>query len=280
MAGNFQETIPVQHLFRALDQKLIQLLQSLQPTDWQRPTIAGKWTVKDVVAHLLDGNIRALSIQRDRYFGEKAPQKPDYQALVSWLNALNADWVKAMQRVSPNVLVLLHEWTGPLTCDYFESLDPAKQAVFPIDWAGESESLNWMHLAREYTEKWHHQQQIRDALAKQGIMGDEFFSPFIATYMKGMPNQLKSHNAKPGTIIQITITGQVSYDFYFMKTASHWEEIDDPMSHYNTLISIPRDIAWKLFSKNIRPGSVRARISISGDIPLGEKAIEMVSVMA
>jgi len=33
-----------------------------------------------------------------------------------------------------------------------------------VDWAEEMESKNWMAIAREYTEKWLHQQQIRDAI--------------------------------------------------------------------------------------------------------------------
>jgi hypothetical protein len=61
--------IIVKHLFKPLDDQLILLLESLSPEDWNKPTIAKQWTIKDVAAHLLDGNIRTLSIQRDRYFG-------------------------------------------------------------------------------------------------------------------------------------------------------------------------------------------------------------------
>ena len=33
--------------------------------DWNRPTVAGAWTVRDVAAHLLDGDLRRLSLERD-----------------------------------------------------------------------------------------------------------------------------------------------------------------------------------------------------------------------
>jgi hypothetical protein len=162
MANSDQIPLDVRHLFKSLDEKLIALLESLSKEDWDRQTVAVKWKVKDVVSHLLDGNLRTLSIQRDGYYGEKPVGLHDFQELVNWLNRLNADWVKATRRLSPEVLIFLHKATGQIVSDYFASLDPWEEAVFSVDWAGESTSLNWMHLAREYSEKWHHQQQIRE----------------------------------------------------------------------------------------------------------------------
>ena len=59
----------VTHLLPVLNEKLITLLRSLTPEEWQLPTIARLWTVKDVAAHLLDGNIRSLSLLRDGWWG-------------------------------------------------------------------------------------------------------------------------------------------------------------------------------------------------------------------
>ena len=50
------------HLFPALDARLIDLLRSLSPDDWERQTIAPKWTVKDVAAHLLDTQLRTAVV--------------------------------------------------------------------------------------------------------------------------------------------------------------------------------------------------------------------------
>jgi len=183
--------IDVRHLFRPLDDRLIVLLQSLDAADWDRPTAARLWTVKDVAAHLLDGNIRLLSIQRDRYYGEAPPASPSFEDLVGWLNGLNADWVKASRRISPGVLILLHRLTNDLVNAWYESLDLYEEAVFAVSWAGETRSLNWMHLAREYTEKWHHQQQIREATGRDGIMTREFFFPMIDTFLRGLPYTLR-----------------------------------------------------------------------------------------
>ena len=52
-------------LFEPLDDELLTLLRSLPREDWRRATIAGAWTVRDVVAHLLDTPLRRLSFVRD-----------------------------------------------------------------------------------------------------------------------------------------------------------------------------------------------------------------------
>jgi hypothetical protein len=117
------EPIAVKHLFKPLDDKLITLLESLNSDDWNRQTVAKAWKVKDVVSHLLEGNIRTLSMQRDKYYNEEPPAINSYTDLVNWLNLLNADWIKASKRISPDVLILLHKVTGGLTTQYYESLD-------------------------------------------------------------------------------------------------------------------------------------------------------------
>ena len=54
-------------LFLPLQHELTSLLRSLAPEDWQRPTVAGAWRVKDIVTHLLDSDLRRLSLNRDGY---------------------------------------------------------------------------------------------------------------------------------------------------------------------------------------------------------------------
>lgn len=162
-----QPLIPTLHLFPLLDNKLITLLQSLSDRDWQLPTRAKLWTVKDVASHLLDGNLRTLSISRDKYFGESTSGINNYKDVVSFLNRLNADWITATKRLSPATLIELLAFSGKRYHDHLSTLDSFSKAVFPVAWAGEAESKNWFHISREYTEKWHHQQQIREVVINQ-----------------------------------------------------------------------------------------------------------------
>ncbi len=85
------EIIETIELYPILDEKLVELLESLSPEEWNAPTIAGKWTVKDVAAHILDGcYLRRLSIHRDGYIGEK-PENVNSR-ISSSLLSLSSSW--------------------------------------------------------------------------------------------------------------------------------------------------------------------------------------------
>jgi uncharacterized protein (TIGR03083 family) len=266
-------------LLRIIDKKLIDLLKSLSHDEWQRQTVAKLWKVKDVVAHLLDGNVRILSMLRDKHRAE-SPDIKSYQDLLDYLNGLNADWVKAMRRVSPEMLILLHEATGKEFCDYYASLNPLDTAQFSVAWAGESESKNWMHIAREYTEKFLHQQQIRDAVGKPGIMTREFFYPFIDILILALPYTYRDVAADNGTLLKLNVTGEIGGSWFLTRENNTWQLSKDNPKAPTSEISINPDDAWKLFSKSIRPEQIKHKVSIEGNEKLGEIALTMVSVMA
>ncbi|HTJ50538.1 MAG TPA: maleylpyruvate isomerase N-terminal domain-containing protein [Cyclobacteriaceae bacterium] len=114
------------HLFPTVDRMLIELLHSLTEKEWNKPTIAKLWTVKDIVSHLLDGGLRALSASRDNFFGEKAENINSYSDLVSFLNKLNMEWTNATKRLSPQVLTSLLEITNKQYAEHLATLNPFK----------------------------------------------------------------------------------------------------------------------------------------------------------
>lgn len=272
--------IPLVHKLPALDRLLIELLESLEPHEWNHQTVAKLWTVKDVAAHLLDGNIRILSGLRDDYTGETADINT-YQDLVDFLNRLNADWVKAMRWVSPNMLITLLKITGPQYCQYYASVDPHVTAKFSVAWAGETVSKNWMHIAREYTEKFLHQQQIRDAVDRPGLMTSEWFYPFLDVCMMALPHTLRNTSAQEGTTLKVTVSGNGGGDWVVRCNSGRWSFVQvETISTPKTSITIDGADAWKMFSKSIRPDSILDRIQIKGDKDLAQVALSMVSFMA
>lgn len=159
--------ILVADLFPDVCRRLVELLRSLSPDEWHRPTVSSRRTVKDVASHLLDGSLRRLSMQRDGYRPADGRSQPQAnEPLTDFLNRLNDEWETGTRRLSPAVLVGLIEWADVQLADLFRSLDPHGPALFPVAWAGEDESRDWMDVARDYTEKWHHTQQSRSRFAR------------------------------------------------------------------------------------------------------------------
>src|SRR6267378_3247889 len=170
------------HLFPKLDGMLIELLCSLEPEDWEKQTVSPKWKVKDVAAHLLDTPLRGVSIGRDTYLAEN-PGINSASDLAAFINRLNQEGVNVYRRLSPAVLIALMEVATRSLAELHASRDPYAMAPYGVSWAGEEKSANWFDTAREFTERWHHQQQIRLAVSKPGIMTREFYYPVLDCFL-------------------------------------------------------------------------------------------------
>jgi len=267
------------HLFRPLNDKLVGLLKSLSASDWDKKTVAGDWTVKDVTAHLLDGSMRFIAIHRDQ-----ATLKPDrelhnYGDVVSYLNQLNADWVRAMKRVSPRQLIDLHIATHEDYICGLESLPPHGPAMFSVAWAGEEVSANWFHIARDFTEKWHHQQQIRHAVNSQGILTAEYYKPVLDTFMRALPFRYKNVAAPDGTGIRVIVESPIEGSWHFLKSGNVWTQTQET-ERADVTVSIPAEISWQLFTKAVRYADVKGLIGITGDESLAMPLLQMITVMA
>lgn len=268
-------------LFSQIDGELINLLKSLSLDDWDRPTVAPLWKVKDVAAHLLDGNIRGISILRDSFFGVKAEGLDSYQDMVGFLNKLNADWVNAFKRASPASLIELLEFTGKKYCEIISNLNPFEEAPFSVAWAGEEKSFNWFHIAREYTEKWHHQQQIRLAVSREeDLYCKKYYWPYLETSMRALPHHYRDIKGRSGDLISFTITGDGGGTWLLYSNGDNWsliEECDNkPVAH----VEIDGTVAWRIFTKGIKKSDAQANVVISGKTDLGEKIFDMLAVMA
>src|SRR5215467_2308671 len=205
-----QQTEPLKpiltaHLFSKVDGLLLELLRSLTPEDWERQTVSLKWKVKDVAAHLLDTPLRGLSIGRDGYI-PPAPKLDSPVALGAFINRLNQEGVTVYRRLSPAVLISLMEVACKELAEYHAGRNPHAMAPYGVSWAGEEKSANWFDTAREYTERWHHQQQIRlatDGLENPcaGIMTRELYNPVLDCFMLALPFTYRNVSAAPGTAI-------------------------------------------------------------------------------
>ncbi|MFZ1749429.1 MAG: maleylpyruvate isomerase N-terminal domain-containing protein [Saprospiraceae bacterium] len=256
------------------------LLSDLSPEDWQRQTLAPQWKIKDVAAHLLDGNLRALSMLRDGYFDKQTPETDSYSDLVRYLNTLNADWVRAAKRLSPRVIIDMHRLSFKEYIDFLKTLHPEEQAVFSVAWAGEQESKNWFHIAREYTEKWHHQQQIRYAVGNESVlMTDEYFIPYLDTSLRALPHHYRDVSGDTGDVIKFTFTGASDKSWY-LYYGEKWELGDDMKEPCKCEVKIDDQVAWRIFTKGIDRAEAIRRSEIVGQQVLGLKIFDMMAVMA
>ena len=267
-------------LFPQLGDRLIMLLRGLEPDDWHRATVCADWSVRDIATHLLDSALRRLSFERDGHPPGSGSAPEDYAGLVELLNELNAQWVTAAKRLSPQVLTDLLEFIEPQLAAHLESLDPQAKATFAVDWAGESESEIWFDVARELTERWHHQQQIRLAVAAPPLVEPHLSEPVFDTFVRALPHRYREVEAAAGTALALEIRGEQSYRYVLEHQAGAWQLFKGSIGNPETVVAVDEEPAWLMFSKGINGAEARERAEILGDSSLAEPFFGILGVMA
>lgn len=276
---NTLEPILCAHLLRTVDEKLIQLLRSLTPDEWDLQTVAPAWKVRDVAAHLLDTPLRKLSLVRDSCFVEAVHIRSP-QDLAAMVNRLNREGVTVYRRLSPPVLIDLMQTACEQSARLHESLDPFAPAAFAVSWAGEAVSLNWFDTARELTERWHHQQQIRLATNRPGIMTPDLYHPVLDCFVRGLPFLYRDVDAPEGTAILLEISGECGGRWFLAREAPGWVLRKEVVGDFAAHVTIPQDLAWRLFTKGIDRDTASVQVEILGDRRLGEKILHLTSIVA
>jgi uncharacterized protein (TIGR03083 family) len=267
----------VLELFPEVRAAMLELLNGLSAEEWARPTVCAGWCVKDIAQHLLAGDMGILSRRRDSY---TPPGKPieSWNDLVALINRLNESWTAATRRLSPRVLCDLLAWAGPQVEGFFATLDPHAIGV-PVNWASEEPAPNWLDLAREYTERWHHQQQIRDAVGRPSLTQRRFLAPVLETFVHALPRTYRDVPAPEGTAVQLTISGEADGQWFVLRENAGWKlyvEVDTPPAASVTLDA--RD-AWRLFTKGLNKAEARSRAVLAGDPHLAERMLETIAIL-
>ena len=267
------------HLFPRIEARLIELLRSLRAEEWQAQTVSARWKVKDVVAHLLDTQLRKLSLVRDSCVPELPAGGSPFD-LAGLINRLNGEGVTVYGRLSPPILIELMELASRQSAEFHQSLDPFAEAAFPVSWAGEEVSRNWFDTAREFTERWHHQQQIRLATGRPGIMTPELYHPVLDCFLRALPQTYRSVPAENGTLLRVDIVGDCGGTWRLLRAPDCWRLVAASPIVPECRVSIPQEIAWRIFTKGIDRAAAETQVWVEGDRRLAEHVLSMVAIVA
>jgi len=163
---------------------------------------------------------------------------------------------------------------------FHESLDPFAPATFNVSWAGEETSPNWFDTARELTERWHHQQQIRLATNRPGIMTPDLYHPVLDCFVRGLPHLFRDVHAPAGTTLLLDISGECGGQWFLSRGPARWDFVDRPSADLASRVTIAQEVAWRIFTKGIDRNSARAQVQIEGNRSLGEKILSLTAIVA
>lgn len=257
-------------LFPPLLDELLETLRLLDAAAWERPTIAGGWRVRDVAAHLLDGDLRKLSVCRDGHrlaFASPIRSDRDLRHLV---NDLNASGVAFAARLSTTVIVDLLQHAGAQVSALVSALPMHAPSIFAVSWAGEVVSENWMDAGREYTERWHHQAQIRDAVGLPLLLAPRWFEPLLEFSVRALPVAYGRVEAAAGTHVVLTVTGATVASYTVVRGLDGWTLRRGASATPACTITVDADAAWRLLFNAYDVDRARRALAVHGDAALAE----------
>lgn len=278
------DPILVVDLFPELRRRLLELLGGLSTEQWDLPTVCSGWSVKDVALHLLGGDLANLSRRRDGLSGALEAYMPadadpaDPRTLVDAINRWNEDWVWAARRISTRVLCDLLAVTGDALHAYYRGLDLMAVGAL-VSWAGPEPAPVWLDVAREYTEQWTHQAQIRDAVGAPRVDKRRLFGPVLATFMHALPQALRGFEAHNGTCLRVIITGEAGGVWVALCRERRWVLGTDATPAATATVTLDQDTAWRLFTKGLPRDVVERSVWIDGDTALGSWVLDMVAII-
>jgi uncharacterized protein (TIGR03083 family) len=273
------DVVVVTHLFPPERASLVELLSSLGAEQWQAPTVCPGWSVKDVALHLLGDDIGLLSRRRDGVAPADASREPGgFQELVAFLDRHNQTWVEATRRISPPLLCELLTFTGEATWRYLASLEPLAVEA-RVSWVGPDPVPNWLDVAREYTERWTHQQQIRDAVGVPGLKEPAFMVPVLATFVHALPRAFADAPAPAGTTVEVAVGGLGGGCWVLTRTSDGWRLAAGTAAQPVARVALDAETAWRLWTKGIGRATAEAGVSISGDRALGGRVLDAVAII-
>lgn len=226
---------------------LVTLLGELSTEDWETPTACGGWSVADVARHLLDDDLGWLSRGRDGDLSGQLDESGDYRSFVRSLDEKNQRWVDGTRGLSPRVVTDLLRWSGEEFQRHVDGLDLDEPSS--VIWSGPDPAPRWFDLARDFTERWVHHQQIRDAVGRPGLTDDEHLGAVLRTFLWALPHHYRDVAAPAGTTLVIWITGPGGGAWSLVCSgAGPWDLDEGEPDRRDAEVALTSDAAWRLLT--------------------------------
>jgi uncharacterized protein (TIGR03083 family) len=271
MAGDLLDVTPALAPERAA---LLELLRSLSPEVWDRPTECPAWTVKGLVLHILGDDLSLLSRQRDASLDGLTRYAVDHPGVTfrALLDGFNEQWVTAASFLSVDLVLELLRLVAEWSDTFYRTVGLETIAAEAVGLFASSEpSPYWQVIAREFDERFIHQSQLRRAVGVPALDGEiltwaaRVTAHLFAAWLVELP-------AEPGTAIGFEVEGAGRW--IVSRDDSGWQAAEGGDACC-ARVTVPRTVAVPALSRGVALGELWDQLVLTGDEPLARRALDV-----
>ena len=121
---------------------------------------------------------------------------------------------------------------------------------------------------------------VRDAVGEPGLKEPQYLGPVLAAFAWALPVALQPARAPDGAAVALEITGPAGGQWTAQRAAGRWNLYSGVSPEAQARVSIPEDIAWRLFTRGLSREQAEPHVRLAGDRALGSLIFNMVSIIA
>jgi hypothetical protein len=202
------------------------------------------------------------SLGRDGELTGLIPTDVEHRQFVQALDEKNQRWIDAARGLSQPVVGDLLAWSGEEVAAYHDTLVLSKPTN--VVWAG-GEVPQWLGIGRDFTERWVHQQHIREAVGRAGDH-DRYLPTVWSVFVWAFPHQYRPI-AEVGTTVDLNLGASARW--HLVRQQDGWELEGGPAASPAAEIVTEIATSWRqLTGASVREGTVTTRGSPRLALPL------------
>jgi hypothetical protein len=148
-----------------------------------------------------------------------------------------------------------------------------------VSWAGEQVSANWFDIGREFTELWHHQEQVRMAVGADSLPDARYLHAVIDIAVRGLPHAYRRVVAEPNQTVVVDVTGAAGGQWTLVRESDRWTLMRGEPSSETARIRLDENAAWKLLFNALPEADLAHAVRVSGSAELARAMLQARSVI-